>query len=264
MSGIFDTHSHYSDSKFSEYPGGADALLSEIFSSGVDRIINVAVDTVNSCDVIAQAAKYPGMYAAVGIHPTEAYHETDGICAAMDRLRKLIEKRSENKIVAIGEIGLDYHYEDTDKPVQQRYFEAQLELALKEDMPVIIHDRDAHGDCFETVIKYPGIKGVFHSYSGSPEMAKELVRRGFYISFSGVISFKNAPRVKQAAAAVPLDRLLLETDAPYLAPEPYRGRLNRSDYIRMTAAALGSVFSLDADEMISVCSENAKKLFSVT
>lgn len=261
MPGIFDTHAHYTDARFAEFPGGPDALIDEIFASGVDSIINVAVDTDNSEAVIAQAASHSGMYAAVGVHPTEAYHERGGLEGAMSRLFTLLDDRREKKIVALGEIGLDYHYGDTDKPLQKSFFEAQLELARSLDVPVIIHDRDAHGDCFETVIRYPGIRGVFHSYSGSAEMAKELVRRGWYISFSGVISFKNAPRVREAAAAVPPDRLLLETDAPYLAPEPFRGRTNRSDYIRYTAAALGSVFSLSADEMISLCAENAKKLF---
>ncbi len=264
MPKIFDTHAHYTDSRFDEYPGKAAALIEEMPAAGVGNIINVAVDTQNSLDVIRQARSFENMYAAVGIHPTEAWHEEGGLDGAMSRLRSLLEGKEKNKIVAVGEIGLDYHYENTDKALQQSFFEAQLELAQSLDIPVIIHDRDAHGDCFETVLKYPKVRGVFHSYSGSAEMAKELIRRGWYISFSGVISFKNAPRVREVCSSVPLERLLCETDAPYLAPEPYRGKCNRSDYITYTAQAIGRVFGISCEEILRITEENAKKLFLKT
>ena len=260
MNKIFDTHAHYTDARFDEYPGGPDALLDEMMSDSVGNIINVSVDTANSAAAVAQALRHPGMYAAVGVHPTEA-HKEKSLADAIASLRILLDRRAENRIVAVGEIGLDYHYDDTDKPLQGAFFEAQLALAEEYGLPVLIHDRDAHGDCFEAVIRRPRSFGVFHSYSGSAEMAAELVRRGWYISFSGVVSFKNAPRVRQVASSVPLSRILVETDAPYLAPEPFRGRMNRSDYIAHTAAALGSVFGLSGDEIIKITSDNAKNLF---
>ncbi len=260
MNRIFDTHAHYTDSRFDEYPGGADALLSELLSGSVGNIINVSVDTANSEAAVDQALRHPGTYAAVGVHPTEAHRE-ESLASAMDKLRKMLDDVREKRIVAVGEIGLDYHYDDTDKPLQNAFFDAQLTLAEEYRLPVIIHDRDAHGDCFEAVLRHPASYGVFHSYSGSPELAAELVRRGWYISFSGVITFKNAPRVRSVAASVPLDRILLETDAPYLAPEPYRGKTNRSDYIAESAAVLASILGVTTDEAIGITADNARRLF---
>ncbi|MBP5173684.1 MAG: TatD family hydrolase [Clostridia bacterium] len=260
---ITDTHAHFTDERFSEYPGGTDALLDEIFANGVGRILNVSVSTANSADVYAQSLGRSGLYAAVGVHPTETAGEVSpdhaaGILSAMIDADRASGK---NMIVAIGETGLDYHYEDTDRIVQHSFFEMQLCLSETVGLPVIVHDRDAHGDCFEAVLRHPGVKGVFHSYSGSAEMAAELVRRGWYISFSGVITFKNAPRVRAVAASVPAGRLLLETDAPYLTPEPFRGRMNRSDYIRYTAGVLASLHGMSAAEMIATAGSNAERLF---
>lgn len=263
MRNIFDTHAHYTDDRFRDVPGGPDALLREMFDGDVSEIVNVSVNTRNSLDVVAQAKRFDGMYAAVGVYPEDASAEEGGLDGALSRLRALLDRREENKIVAVGEIGLDYHCENPDKPLQKAFFEAQLRLAEEYGLPVIVHDREAHGDCFDAVLAHPGVRGIFHSFSGSAEMAKELSRRGWYISFSGVITFKNAPRVREAAAAVPLDRLLLETDAPYLAPEPYRGRTNRSDYIAHSAEALGALFGRSGEEMREITRNNAKKLFSI-
>ena len=263
MSGIFDTHAHYTDKRFeNEFEGGASALLSAVFANGVDKIINVGTNTANSVEVVEMAAKYDGMYAAVGIHPSDVDEETS-LEDAIAKLRVLLDKREEYKIVALGEIGLDYHWRQDNKEKQAKFFEAQLALAEEYDIPVIIHDREAHGDTFETVIKHPQIRGVFHCYSGSPEMALDLVRRGWYISFTGVITYKNAPIVQACAKAIPIDRMLVETDAPYLAPIPYRSKTNRSDYIAYTIGKIAELLDATEDEICTKTNENACKLFSI-
>ncbi len=263
MSGIFDTHAHYCDKRFeNEFEGGASALLSAVFANGVDKILNVGTNTANNTRVIAMASEYDGMYAAVGIHPSDIDEEVS-LEDAIANLRTLLDKREEHKIVALGEIGLDYYWRQDNKEEQMKFLEAQLDLAEEYSIPVIIHDRDAHGDIFETVLRHPNVRGVFHSYSGSPEMARELLRRGWYISFSGVVTFKNARNVKAAAAVVPLDRILLETDAPYLAPEPWRGKLNRSDYIASSVRTLAEIHGVTEDEIRDNTHKNACKLFSI-
>lgn len=260
---IFDTHAHYTDKRFTdEIDGGVDALLAEVFSSGVEKIINVATTTKNSAEVIAQAARYGGMYAAIGIHPSDIDKEIS-LDDAIGKLSEMLERKAENKIVAIGEIGLDYYWEPYDKAAQAAFFEAQLELAKQYDLPVVIHDREAHGDVFEIILKHPSVRGVLHSYSGSAEMARELVRRGWYISFSGVVTFKNAERVRSVAQSVPVDRLLLETDCPYLAPVPHRGKLNRSDYIAYTSETLGALHEMTALQMQEQTYQNAIDLFKI-
>ncbi len=269
MNGIFDTHAHYFDRRFeAEAEGGADSILQSVFASGVELIVNVGTNCQNSALAVLQAAKYRGMYAAVGIHPEDCHFLTDE-AEALSRLRTLLgnaETRKKNKIVALGEIGLDYHYENygeipMDPKKQQRFFDAQMELAREMDLPVIIHDREAHGDCFETVLRYPEVRGVFHSYSGSAEMARELVRRGWYISFSGTLTFKNARRVREAALAVPRDRLLIETDCPYLAPHPMRGRLNHSGLLIYTLQTLAEFWECTPEQAAKVTASNAKTLF---
>ena len=266
--GIIDSHAHYFDRRFeNEYEGGAHALLTnEVFPKGISAVINVGTNPENSIRCIEQAKKYENMYAAVGIHPEDCQHLSGTVDEELLKIRELLdtpEKRAENKIVAIGEIGFDYYWQPVDKERQRAFFEAQLRLAEEFSMPVIIHDREAHGDCFETVLKYPNVVGVFHSYSGSAEMARELVKRGWYISFSGVITFKNARRVREVASTVPKDRVLLETDCPYLAPEPHRGRLNSSAYLCHTATALADCFGLSYEEVVSKTAVNTKKLFGI-
>ena len=265
MEQLFDSHAHYYDRWFEREQGGADALLARLFENEVGGIINVGTDLANAHTVVRSAARYSDMYAAVGIHPCDGQAYRD-IPAAMAELTSFLgdaESRRERKIVAIGEIGLDYHYEDTDKPHQAVFFEEQLRLAQLLDMPVIIHDREAHGDCFDMICRYPRVRGVFHSYSGSAEMARDLVRRGYYISFSGVVTFKNAPRVRKAVAAVPLDRILIETDCPYLAPHPHRGQMNHSGLMRYTAEAVAEVKGITPDELIRATVQNAKTLFGI-
>ena len=265
---LFDSHAHYFDKRFSpsEDFSGVDQLLeTEVFGKDVGGVINVGTGNRNNIICIEQAARFDKMYAAVGIHPEDVEKESD-ISEEIEKLSSLIdteEKRRASKIVAIGEIGLDYHYEGFDKELQQKYFDRQMELATELDMPVIIHDRDAHGDCFETVLRYPNVRGVFHSYSGSVEMAKELVRRGWYISFSGVVTFKNASRIKDVAASIPLERLLIETDCPYLAPHPYRGQINPSGLIRYTAEAIAEIKGMSLGEIAEITCKNAKELFNI-
>lgn len=262
MEKLFDSHAHYYDRRFACELDGAEALLRALFDTEVCGIINVGTDPANSKMVVAEAAKWAGMYATVGIHPGDGQRLAD-IDAALAEIEAMLENAKENKIVALGEIGLDYHYEGTDKEKQQYFFEKQLQMAEKYQLPVVIHDREAHGDCFDTVCRHKAVTGVFHSYSGSAEMAKDLVRRGWYISFSGVVTFKNAPKVREAVAAVPTERILIETDAPYLAPVPYRGKLNHSGLARYTAAAVAEVKGIPTDELIRITRENTKRLFGI-
>ena len=269
MDFVFDSHAHYFDKRFeTEYEGGAEQLLAELCPHRVMRIINVGTDPRSSRLAVEQAKKYEGMYAAVGIHPGDC-HFLEDADAALAEIEEMIldrELRKQNKIVAIGEIGLDYHFPSygeipMDRAREAYFFNAQMELAQKYDLPVIIHDREAHGDCFETVLRYPAVRGVFHSYSGSAELARELVKRGWYISFSGTLTFKNAAQVRRAALAVPKDRLLIETDCPYLAPHPMRGKLNHSGLLSYTLSALAELWECSVQEAAKQTFENAEHLF---
>ena len=262
---FFDSHAHYYDDRFygEENPQGAEKLLAELFDNGLLGVINVGTNPKSNLLAIEQAKKFPLMYAAVGIHPEDMAHTEMSLDQMIDSLRALLQKREENKIVAIGEIGLDYYWEPYDKAAQKACFEAQLSLARSLDMPVIIHDREAHGDCFETVLKYPDVRGVFHSYSGSAEMARELVKRGWHISFSGVVSFKNASKIKEVAAVVPNDKILIETDAPYLAPHPFRGKINHSGRLEYTAQALADARGCDVQKIAEITRENTRRLFGI-
>ncbi len=265
---FFDSHAHYYDDRFygEENAAGAEALLDTLFSEGLLGVINVGTNPDSNRRAVEQAAKYPLMYAAVGLHPEDFSHHSLSLDEQLADLRTLIsdsETRQKNKIVAIGEIGLDYYWEPYDKVLQAECFCRQLELAEEFSLPVIIHDREAHGDCFDIVCRYPNVRGVFHSYSGSAEMAKELIKRGWYISFSGVVSFKNASKVKEVARVVPDDRILIETDAPYLAPHPHRGEINHSGRLIHTAEALAEARGCSALEISKLTFENSKKLFSI-
>ena len=273
MGCIFDTHAHYFDKKFESLEGGADAVLCDLFENqGIEAIVNVGTNLQNAHSVIEQASRYAKMYAAVGIHPEDCHFITDPEAALLElsTLLQDAEKRKQNKIVALGEIGLDYHWQSYDngripmnKELQAFFFEEQLKLAEKFDLPVIIHDREAHGDCFETVLRHPNVKGVFHSYSGSAEMAHELTRRGWYISFSGTLTFTNAARVREAASAVPRDKLLIETDAPYLAPHPNRGKLNHSGYLTFVLSTLAQIWDCSPEDAATQTYQNARTFFTL-
>ncbi len=267
LEGIFDSHAHYFDRRFDEV-GGGDAVLCQVMPRPVQFAVNVGTNCENSRRAIEQAKKHDGLFAAVGIHPEDchriAYPEL-----ALEELSDLLgtpESRRERKIVALGEIGLDYHYENygeipLDKEKEMLFFRAQMEMAQHIEIPVIIHDREAHGDCMDTVMRYPGVRGVFHSFSGSAEMAKELVKRGWYISFSGTLTFQNAARVREVAGAIPQDRLLIETDAPYLAPHPMRGRLNHSGLLVYTLQVLADIWKCTPQQAATITAANAKRLF---
>ena len=258
----FDSHAHYYDERFeSECEGSVDELIGALLSDSVSYIVNVGTMPSTSRLAIEQAKKFQNMYSTVGIHPGDTRFLSD-LDSELAECESMLRDPA-SKCVCLGEIGLGYHYDGTDKEKQMRYFRAQMELARSLDIPISIHDREAHGDCFDVICRHPGVRGVFHSYSGSAEMARDLVRRGWYVSFSGVITFQNAPKVREAAAAVPLDRLLIETDAPYLTPVPHRGELNHSGMMQYTAAALAAVKELPTDEIVRITAENARALFQI-
>ena len=264
---IFDTHAHYFDRKFGELEGGAESVLeSAEFLSTVCGVINVATNPENAARCLEQTAKYDFMYAAVGIHPSDAQNECKGTPAEeLCRLEKIIgdaDNRKKQRIVAIGEIGYDYYWQPVDRELQRTYFDAQMKLASRLDLPVIIHDREANGDCLDAVFAHPNVRGVFHSYSGSAESAKELVKRGWYISFSGVVTFKNASRLAEIVPTIPSDRLLTETDCPYLTPHPHRGERNDSSYLTYTIEKLASLYGATPDEIAALTLKNAATLFS--
>ena len=251
--GIFDTHAHYDDECFNE---DRFELLDEMLASNVSGIINCGCTVESSKTSIAFAEKYPQMYAAVGIHPQNAAEESE------DALEKIEELAKHEKVVAIGEIGLDYHYDYTPKEMQIEYFEKQILLAKKLDLPVIVHDREAHQDCVEMLLKYKP-RGVMHCFSGSVETAKQLTDIGFYIGLGGSVTFKNAKKPAEVAASIDLDRLLLETDCPYMTPVPFRGRRNNSALIIHTAEKIAELRGITAQEVIDKARENSYKLFGI-
>ena len=263
--GFFDSHAHYYDGRFygEENPEGAEALLSALFEQGLLGVVNIGASYHESLKVVEQAKRFERVYAAVGVHPEGLVSEEMGFKEQIEGVRALAENRAENKVVAIGEIGLDYYWRQDNKAEQQECFELQLSLARELSLPVISHDREAHGDCFETILRYPEVRGVFHSYSGSAEMARELIKRGWYISFSGVVSFKNAAKIKDVAAVVPDDRILIETDAPYLAPHPFRGKINHSGRLFYTASALAEARGTDVRTISELTYRNARELFGI-
>ncbi len=251
---LFDTHAHYDSERFHM---DRDEVLSSMREHGVGRILNAGCDLESSRTSVMLARQYDFIWAAVGSHPDDADHVDN------QRIARYRELAAAERVMAIGEIGLDYHYEDVPRSVQQEAFARQLELAKELSLPVIVHDREAHADALEIIHAYPTVSGVFHCFSGSLEMARELVRRGWYIGFTGVLTFKNARRALEVAENVPLDRLLLETDCPYMAPEPYRGRRCDSRMLYKTAARLAELRGLSADELIRVTWENGSRLFGI-
>ena len=248
----FDSHAHLDDGRF-------DADRAEIFADlprrGVGLLMNVGCDLPSSERSVALAHAYDFVYAAVGSHPDDAA-SVDG--RLLDRYRALA---ADPRVRAIGEIGLDYHYEDVPREVQKRAFRLQMQLAREVGLPVVVHEREAHGDAMELLDDFPDVTGVFHCYSGSAEMAKELVRRGWYVGFTGVVTFKNARRAVETVEALPLDRILIETDCPYMAPEPYRGRRNDPSYVPLVAARIARIKGISPEEAGRITRENAVRLF---
>lgn len=258
---LIDSHAHYDDGRFDEeFEGGRDAALDISRESGVIGVINVATNLENMITTLAIAEEYDFVHAAIGIHPEDC----GNIKGSPDEILSVIEKNlSHPKVVAIGEVGLDYHWEPYDKELQKLYFERQLEMAKRHDLPVIVHCRDAIGDALEIVKRHRGVRGVFHSYSGSAETARELDMLGWYFSFGGPLTYKNAHKVREACRAVPLDRLLIETDCPYLPPVPHRGEINYSAYMLYTLAAMAETVGVAEEELAKRLTENTKRLFGI-
>lgn len=252
---IFDTHAHYDSSAFH---ADREAVLTALPEAGVALVVDPGCDLPTSRAALALAEQFPHVYAAVGIHPEDCAGYTDGDIGVLRQLCR------HEKAVAIGEIGLDYYWaENPPREFQQQVFRRQLELALELDMPVIIHDREAHGDSLAIVKEYPGLRGVFHCFSGSPEMAAELLKRGWYLGFDGPITYKNAKRAPEVAAMTPLDRILVETDSPYMTPVPFRGKRNDSRYLPYVLEKLAEWKGVTAQEMTDITFANGKRLFGI-
>ena len=252
---LFDTHAHLDDRAFNE---DREALLQELPQQGLSLVMNPGCSLRSSENADALSKQYDYIYAAVGSHPDAADEVNE---AVLEQYRQLV--RNNPKIKAIGEIGLDYHYEDIPRQLQKAAFRAQMKLAEELQLPVIVHEREAHADAMEILDEFPTVTGVFHCYSGSAEMAKELVRRGWYIGFTGVLTFKNAKKAVEVAKSLPHDRLVLETDCPYMAPEPFRGKRNHPGYLYRMAEKLAELWELPVEEVQTITLENGKRLYRI-
>ena len=250
---IFDSHAHYDDERFAD---DRKELLNKLFDNGVAGIVNCGSDLKSSITSLNLASQFRNMYAAVGIHP----HEAENV--GKNDLLLLSDMLNDKKCVAVGEIGLDYHYDFSPRDIQKSIFEKQLQLATEKDMPVIIHDREAHEDTMTLLKKYRP-KGVVHCFSGSAEMAKEVIALGMYIGLGGAVTFKNAKKPISVAAVVPDDKLLIETDCPYMAPVPHRGERNDSSLIPYIAQVIAEVRNTTAQEVLDITNNNAKNLFKI-
>ncbi len=252
---LFDTHAHLNDPAFDE---DREALLENLPQHGISYVMNAGCSLESSRDICRMAEQYPFLYASVGSHPDSADEVNE---AVLEEYRMLCKQNS--KVKAIGEIGLDYHYEDIPREIQKKAFRMQMELASQLDMPVIIHDRKAHEDALSIVEQFPKVKGVFHCYSGAGEMAKWLIQRGWYIGFTGVLTFKNARKAVEIAESIPLEHLVLETDCPFMAPEPFRGRRNSPQYLYRMAEVLAEIKHLPVEEIQRITTENGKRLYRI-
>lgn len=260
---IFDSHAHYDDEKFD---GVRDEILAEVHSNGVSKICNIGASLASSKKSVELSEKYDFVYASVGVHPSDAVKDmqnSNWLC----ELEEMYVKNE--KVRAIGEIGLDYYWTPEEKEEQKKCFRAQMALAQKLNAPVIIHDREAHGDVLEIMREYDGVTGVVHSFSGSAEMAKEVLRMGYYISVNGVTTFKNARKIVEIVESLHklhpdgINRILVETDCPYLTPVPHRGKTNRSDYIKFTAERCGELLGITASEFCDITYKNACRFYGI-
>jgi TatD DNase family protein len=255
INGIVDSHAHYDDEAFDP---DREEVISALPSGGIELVINPGCDLATSRAAVEFSEKYPYFYAMVGLHPQSADEFTD---STIDTLRELARSP---KVVGIGEIGLDYHYDDVAPAQKQKEVLAlQMELARSLDLPVCIHDRDAHADTLEMLASYPDVRGVIHCYSGSAEMAKELIRRGWCLGFTGAITFKNARRALESIAVCPDDRILMETDSPYLAPTPHRGKRCDSRLLPLVAEKIAEVRGITAQQAVDITAANAKRLYNI-
>ena len=252
---LFDTHAHMDDQAFD---ADRDELIASLPQQGVGLVMNPGCSLASSKNADVLSRQYDFLYAAVGSHPDAADEVNE---AVLEEYRELC--RNNPKIKAIGEIGLDYHYEDIPREIQLKAFRAQMALAAELNLPVIVHEREAHADGMAVVDEFPTVKGVFHCYSGSAEKAAELVKRGWYIGFTGVLTFKNARKALEVAASIPLDRLVMETDCPYMAPEPFRGKRNHPGYLYRMAERLAELRGLSVEEIQRITTENGKRLYRI-
>ena len=252
---LFDTHAHMDDRAFD---ADRQALLEDLPNQGVAYLMNPGCSLASSRNADRLSKEFDYIYAAVGSHPDAADEVNE---AVLDEYRMLCKQNP--KIKAIGEIGLDYHYEDIPRQLQQQAFRAQMALAAEVGLPAIVHERDAHEDGMKIVEEFPSVTGVFHCYSGSLEMAKWLVNRGWYIGFTGVLTFKNARKALEVAAGIPLERLVLETDCPYMAPEPFRGKRNDPGKLYRMAEKLAEIRGLPVEEIHRITTENGKRLYGL-
>jgi TatD DNase family protein len=250
---IFDTHAHYDSEQFEE---DREALLSGLPAQGVRNVINVGA-TLEGCRASVELAeKYPFIYAAVGVHPDEVGELNE------ETFAWLREATKHPKVVAVGEIGLDYHWNVEPQEVQQQWFIRQLKLAREQNLPVNIHSREAAQDTMQIMQEHArGLQGIIHCYSYSREMAEEYVKMGFHIGIGGVVTFKNSKKLKNVAASIPVERIVLETDCPYMAPVPYRGKRNNSAYIDKVAEEIASLRGMTKEEVLQITEENARRLF---
>ena len=250
---LFDTHAHMDDRAFDEDRG---ELLKNLPEQGIQLLMNPGCSLASSFNASRLSQEYDYIYAAVGSHPDVADEVNEEV---LEEYRKLCKLNP--KIKAIGEIGLDYHYEDIPREIQLKAFRMQMALARELNMPAIVHEREAHEDGMKVVEEFPEVTGVFHCYSGSAEMAKELVKRGWYIGFTGVLTFKNARKAVEVASSIPLDRIVLETDCPYMSPEPFRGKRNDPGKLYRMAEKLAEIRGLTVEEIHRITTENGKRLY---
>ena len=252
---IFDSHAHYEDEKFDS---DRIELLSGMREKGIGTVVNVGSTIETSKKSIALAEQYEDVYAAIGVHPSEIG------CLSEEGMEWLRERSAHPKVVAIGEIGLDYYWKDNPpRQLQKHVFHAQMDLAEKLNLPIIVHDREAHGDCLEAVQAHPNITGVYHCYSGSLEDAKTLVKMGWMLSFTGVVTYKNARKALEVLEWLPLDRIMIETDSPYLSPEPFRGRRNDSRHVYRVAETIALVKNLTVAEVVEATTQNGCRFFGI-
>ncbi len=252
---IFDSHAHYDDEQFNE---DREELLKSLKAGGVVGIINCGSSLEGLEMSVKLSEENDFVYAAAGIHPENADEFNDNV---KRRIEDLAEAK---KIVAVGEIGLDYYWEENPpRDVQKQVFRVQMEIAKKYDLPVVIHDRDAHGDTLEIMKEYPEVKGVVHCFSGSVEFAKECIKLGYYIGVTGVVTFKNSKVIKEVVKEIPMDKLLVETDCPYMAPTPHRGKRNQSNYIEFIMDEIAQLKGLSREEISKITIFNSKALFKI-
>lgn len=249
---LFDTHAHYDDKAFD---ADRDTLLASLPAQGVERVVCPGCNLSSSRACVALAEKHEHVYAAVGVHPSDAHEVPAGWVAALEALAH------HPKVVAIGEVGLDYHWKPIHFDAQADVFRAQLALGSRLGLPVIVHDREAHRDCLELVKSFPGVRGVYHCYSGGPEDAKTLVKLGWSLSFTGVVTYKNARKSLEVLEILPLDRIMIETDAPYLSPEPFRGRRNDSTRVYRVAEVIAGVKGITTEEAAEATYQNGLRFF---